>query len=281
MSIPTEKFRIATRITGRSYGERRTSGTGESIEFHDFREYEPGDEPRAMDWRTYARTGRLYTRLYSNERTVHTHVVIDSSASMRLQGKADRARDLAELIARIALQEMSVQFHTFAGARSPIASRMRELPALTTVLTEDAESVPESSLLPTVALRQFARYISARPGRSLVVIISDFLDPHALTPSLLQLRLGGTDVIALQLLAEAEWNPNPSTAELVDVETNDRLNVDPSEYDRYRQEIRTFVAHRRKEIRASGGRHVLLPFAADGARSEMLALLQAGIISPR
>src|SRR5690625_4148132 len=107
-TLPTEKLGIAAPIPGRESGEGRPAGTGESIEFHDFREYQPGDEPRAIDWRTYARTRRLYTRLFRSERTVHAHVVIDTSASMELGGKADQARDIAELLARVALYEMSV-----------------------------------------------------------------------------------------------------------------------------------------------------------------------------
>lgn len=278
--LPLQKFRMQTHITGRAYGERRAQGTGESIEFHDFREYQPGDEPRAIDWRTYARTRRLYTRLYRSERTVHAHFVIDTSASMGLFGKRERAQRLAELLARIALQEMSVQFHTFAGSHSPVATRLREFPALLNESFSEPGELPEAALLPGNALRGFAQYIAQRPGRSLVVVLSDFLDPGALRPAFTELRHGGSDIIALQILAAEEWEPEPRTVELVDIETGDRLEVDRREAERYRAEIRTFVRERRREVRAVGGRHVLLPVANTERREELLTLLRAGIISP-
>lgn len=277
--LPIQKFRIQTSVTGRAYGERRAQGTGESIEFHDFREYQPGDEPRAIDWRTYARTRRLYTRLYRSERTVHAHFVIDTSASMSLFGKAERAARLAELLARIALQEMSVQFHTFTGSHSLVATRLREFPALLSEPLRQPANVPEAALLPGNALRVFAQYIAQRPGRSLVVVLSDFLDPSALKPALAELRHGGSDIIALHILAAEEWQPEPQTVELVDVETGDRLAVDRQEVERYHAEIRNFVRERRREVRAVGGRHVLLPVTETDRREEVLALLRAGVIS--
>ena len=277
--LPTEKLRIAARITGREYGERRAHGTGESIEFHDFREYQPGDEPRAIDWRTYARTRRLYTRLYRSERTVHAHFVIDTSASMDLHGKADRARDIAELLARVALAEMSVQFHTFSGTHSPVATRLAEFPALATALAAEVERPPEPTLAPSVALLAFARKLAARRGRALVVIISDFFDHEALKPAFMEMRLAGAEIIALQLLSEAEWTPALSHAELVDVETHDRLRVTDAEARQYEAEVRRFVERRRREVQAAGGRHVLLPIGSPQPRALLLALLRAGIVT--
>lgn len=279
--LPTEKLRIAARITGRQFGERRAHGTGESIEFHDFREYQPGDEPRAIDWRTYARTRRLYTRLYHSERTVHAHFVLDTSASMNLHGKADRARDIAELLARVALNEMSVQFHTFAGTRSPVAMRLAEFPVLAAALATTSERPPERTLAPSVALGAFARTLATRRGRALVVIISDFFDTEALKPVFMEMRLAGIEIVALQLLAETEWAPGITHAELVDVETADRLLVTDAEARAYETEVRRFVQRRRREVQAAGGRHVLLPIGAGHPRELLLALLQAGVITLR
>ncbi|RME76319.1 MAG: DUF58 domain-containing protein [Planctomycetota bacterium] len=45
-------------------GERAGFGTGSSLELEDLRDYVPGDDPRLLDWRAYARTDRLQTRLY-------------------------------------------------------------------------------------------------------------------------------------------------------------------------------------------------------------------------
>src|SRR5690606_40745106 len=66
---------------------RSSRDPGQGVEFLDFRPYQPGDELRYADWRAYARTGRLYTRLYQAERAVRLHLVVDDSASMSVGGK--------------------------------------------------------------------------------------------------------------------------------------------------------------------------------------------------
>ena len=38
-------------------GEVRASSAGSSLELHDFRTYQPGDDLRQMDWSAVARTG--------------------------------------------------------------------------------------------------------------------------------------------------------------------------------------------------------------------------------
>ena len=54
------------RHTGH-WGERRSTHRGEGIEFTDYRDYSPGDDPRSVDWNLYARLDRPYVRLYEEE----------------------------------------------------------------------------------------------------------------------------------------------------------------------------------------------------------------------
>ena len=55
---------------------------GFSIEFADHRPYAPGDEPRHIDWRVYARTSRFYVKEYEVETNVRAHLLLDCSGSM-------------------------------------------------------------------------------------------------------------------------------------------------------------------------------------------------------
>ena len=67
-----------------SSGARKSSSKGSSIEFSDFREYAQGDDLRRVDWNSYARFGRLYTKLFNEERQASINIILDGSTSMRL-----------------------------------------------------------------------------------------------------------------------------------------------------------------------------------------------------
>ena len=69
---------------------------GESMEFMDHREYQPGDDLRRLDWAAYARSDKMFVKLYRQEVCPHLDVVIDGSRSMALHGqrKGPRRRGL-------------------------------------------------------------------------------------------------------------------------------------------------------------------------------------------
>src|ERR1041384_7854917 len=61
---------------------------GFSVEFSDYRNYQPGDDLRHLDWRLYARSDRLCIKRYMQETNVRFYVVCDTSASMGYKGAA-------------------------------------------------------------------------------------------------------------------------------------------------------------------------------------------------
>jgi len=63
-------------------GNRRSAFYGSSMDFADYREYAPGDDPRRVDWNLWARTDKLWLKLFTDERRQHHRIYIDCSASM-------------------------------------------------------------------------------------------------------------------------------------------------------------------------------------------------------
>src|SRR5438874_10344599 len=61
---------------------------GFSVEFSDYRNYQPGDDLRHLDWRLYARNDRLCIKRYMQETNVRFYLVCDISASMNYRGSA-------------------------------------------------------------------------------------------------------------------------------------------------------------------------------------------------
>src|SRR5215471_1648741 len=85
-------------------GSRLGRRAGTSIDFQDYREYQPGDDLRFIDWGIYARSDRLSVKLFREEVTPHLDLVIDGSRSMNLEnsGKSAGTAKLAALLATAA-----------------------------------------------------------------------------------------------------------------------------------------------------------------------------------
>lgn len=70
-------------VTATFAGLYRSGFRGQGLDFDEFREYTPGDEPRFIDWKVTARTGTPYVRKFHEEREQALLLAVDASASMR------------------------------------------------------------------------------------------------------------------------------------------------------------------------------------------------------
>ncbi len=106
-------LRLASRRTGQAgIGAHASRNRGTGLEFAQYRAYEPGDEPRAIDWKLYARSDRFFVREAERDSPLALWIVVDASASM---GQDDAARPgwsrlaaataLAACLAELALRE--------------------------------------------------------------------------------------------------------------------------------------------------------------------------------
>lgn len=84
-------LRIAPRrvLARGGIGQHRGRERGSGMEFAQYRAYEPGDEPKAIDWKLYARSDRLFVREAERESPLTVWLLLDASGSM---GQADEAR---------------------------------------------------------------------------------------------------------------------------------------------------------------------------------------------
>ena len=105
-----ERLQLRTRrpLAGRISGEHRSKRYGTSLDFADFREYQQGDDFRRVDYLTLARLDQMLIRLYEAEDDLVVRLVIDTSASMGLDGKLRRATEVAAAIGFVALTRRDV-----------------------------------------------------------------------------------------------------------------------------------------------------------------------------
>jgi uncharacterized protein (DUF58 family) len=90
---PAERDRIkGLQLTARQVVEGFCSGLhrsphkGYSVEFKEHRPYVQGDEIRAIDWKVFGKTDRLYIREFEEETNLRATLVVDSSGSMGYLG---------------------------------------------------------------------------------------------------------------------------------------------------------------------------------------------------
>lgn len=84
-------------------GEHQSRRLGRGMDFAEVRQYQAGDDIRAIDWKVTARTGEPHTKLFTEEREQSMILYVDLSYSMRfgsqLLFKSAQAAHLASLIA--------------------------------------------------------------------------------------------------------------------------------------------------------------------------------------
>jgi uncharacterized protein (DUF58 family) len=281
-----DRYALASRALSAVTGERSSREPGQSVEFHDFRPYQPGDELRYADWRVYARTGRLYTRLYQAERAVRLHLVIDDSASMSVGAKRAYARVLAQLISYVAQRDAPTQVHRVSGGSTrPLQGRA--------TMRATWEFVDESTGArgsgPVSGLKTLALSLPPQRGTGLALVISDLFEDAPLRPALSALKARGLDAAFLQVVATEDLDPPRGELEVVDVETEERRPAGPDEVEAYKREVRRYLERTREAVLRAGFRHLLLvaPLAAaagDQVELEKEAfadLLRAGVLVKR
>src|SRR5712691_7674600 len=72
---------------------------GRGMNFEDVREYQPGDEIRAIDWNVTARLGNAFVKKFTEERELTVMLVVDVSASGNFGSVAQSKRELAAEVA--------------------------------------------------------------------------------------------------------------------------------------------------------------------------------------
>src|SRR5690606_25885883 len=95
---------VDSKRTGVHKGIRRSHKFGSSLEFSDFRSYQPGDDVRLVDWNVYGRTRRHYIKRYLDEQEIKVAIYLDCTSSMRtVESKWLLAKKIAASLSYITL----------------------------------------------------------------------------------------------------------------------------------------------------------------------------------
>ncbi len=185
---------------------------GEGTAFHQLREYRQGDAQRTIDWKATARTGRLISREYEEERDQRVLLVIDCGRRMASKDDElshfDHALNSALLLAHVALRQGdAVGMMTMAGVNRYCEPR-KSVAAVNAILNrvydiEPTLEIPDYHLAAQEVMRHVRR-------RSLVILLTNLRDEDdaTLLPALKLLRTRHLVVLASlreAIISRALW----------------------------------------------------------------------------
>ena len=240
-------------------GEYKSTFKGTGMEFIDVREYLPGDDIRAIDWKVTARMGRPYVKKFVEERELTVILCVDASGSgyfgTRSQFKLEQSAQVAATLAFSAVtnnDKVGLLFFTDRVDRfvPPRKGRQHVMRLVRDILLFQPR---HRGTHPAAAL-EFVMHILKH--RAIVFLVSDFMGA-GFSPDALRIPLGIAarrhDLVAIPITDPAEWElPRVGLVDLEDMETGDIVTVDTSNArlrQAYHQHVQGLLARRDRLLR--------------------------------
>lgn len=199
-----------TIVRGFVSGAHRSPFLGSGEDFSRHRSYQQGDDVRRLDWRLYARTDRLYVRLFEEDSNLQSFLLLDTSASMGFVGdgtvsKLRYGQFMAAALAHVMLRSGDAVGLASSGATTGFHLPPRNRPGhLHDVLVGLERLTPGGWSATHRALDEVG---SALRRRGRVILISDALSddgPEPLLGAVGRLRARGDEVILVRVVSRVE-----------------------------------------------------------------------------
>lgn len=219
--IAGQKFflNVSSRFSGLQGGSRFGRNTGNSLEFVDHREYQPGDDVRHIDWNAMARSDRLTVKLYREEVAPHLDLLIDVSRSMNL-GDTAKSEALFSLVALLRVAAINAGY-TVASWLLKDRCRLVEPHGLPIAEWRGADCDYAGNVGETIA-----RFLPGLRSSGVRILISDLFWSHEPQAVLRRLSDNAAMLVIMQLLAAKDLAPDlAGNVRLVDSETGETLEV--------------------------------------------------------
>jgi uncharacterized protein (DUF58 family) len=248
------EFLAKQLVEGFITGLHKSPFHGFSVEFAEHRLYNSGESTRYIDWKVFAKTDRLYVKRYEEETNLRCHILIDTSSSMyypeKTNGKITFSTMAAGAVAyMLQKQRDAVSLISFSDGIE-IQTPMKSTPSHIHKIFLDLESLlqkpkPQRRTSVVETLHEIAEKIHKR---SLVVIFSDMFDDinnsERLFSAMQHLRHNMHEVLLFHVTdrnTEEEFNFEERPYEFIDLESGDKVRVQPSQVkEQYQASIKAF-----------------------------------------
>ncbi|MGN1103449.1 MAG: DUF58 domain-containing protein, partial [Candidatus Coproplasma sp.] len=235
-------------------------------EFADYREYAPGDDITKIDWNAYARFEKLYTKLFLDERQMHTRIYIDASRSMGFGkgNKDEQALRVAGAFAYLSVCQMD-KVSVFAVHDDKMECIINGMLGKESYFANigklnDVEFYGDSKLSEAIVPSTVGY------GDGMSIIISDFLTDNDFAAAIDHLASKKRHVLCTQVLSKEELNPKArGKMHFFDSEDGSRYyrkNISREIISAYKQAV-NYVVENIKNLCLSRGADYLLVSAED------------------
>lgn len=156
-------------------GIRRRPRRGEGLEFHQLRDYRPGDALRQIDWKASVRRQKMISKEYQDERDQQLFFMIDCGRRMRAQdgplSHFDHSLNALLLLSHVALRQGDgVGLMSFGGEERWLAPQKTAM-ALNTILNSVYDLQPATRASDYLVAAE--RLLQRQRKRSLVVVMTN------------------------------------------------------------------------------------------------------------
>jgi uncharacterized protein (DUF58 family) len=255
------EIRARCSLHGGLIGQQASRSRGSGIEFAQYRSYEPGDDPRTVDWKLFARSDRYFVREAERDSPLTLWLLVDGSGSMGQSDRSDPGWTRLHAARRLAACALEIASRQADSVGLILAtSRPQAVPAATGPRQRDrclralAALEPDGRWPEPAALLPLLQRIHAG---ALVLVLGDLFDDAA-RAAIEQLAGAQREVACVQLLCADECAfAFTGALRFIDPETGEAVECDAAAArDGF---IARFEAARRElaaQLAARGVRHV-------------------------
>jgi uncharacterized protein (DUF58 family) len=207
-------------------GDALSRRQGSSVEFADYRRYQPGDDIRYIDWSLYARLDKLLVKLFQDETNIYIYILVDKSLSMDfgVPTKLKYGLKVAAALSYIGISNMEqVGISLFSSQLEQQVPPSRGKTQIMYLFEFLSNITPGGQTNLNQSLQMFA---ASAPQPGIAIIISDFWDGKGYEAGLRYLLQKRFEVSLIQLFTPEEYTPT-QTGPLVikDVEGREQINL--------------------------------------------------------
>lgn len=271
--------KVAKPLQFNHYKKRATSHNGGHIstirgrgmEFDEVRAYQPGDDIRTIDWRVTARTNKVHTKLYHEERERPVYCIVDYTSGMyfgtKQAFKSVIAAQVAAIVAWMAVQRGDrlggIIYTDYQYFEIRPQNKHRGLmPFLKLLASTELDRFPpeDPQAVMTKTLERLRHVV--KPG-SVIFIISDFMQFDEQTEKHLTQLTQHNECFACRVTDPLELELPPDNYYVVG-DNHDTTAIDTS-YQPLRTSFRQAQENKLYEVKKSlyHGRIPLIEFSTD------------------